>query len=337
MIEINALSFDEKVELATSTNSPEILRTLALEDDVFICMPVASNPATPEDVLVELVKSDAPLIRHIVGSERKLPTHIFDEIIEGKNKDIRPDQIAGNEHLSKPQFAKLARNDDDIVRLKIAANGATPGEVLDYLSNDVFPRIVQAVARNLNTPILTLRKLLYSKEVVVRMLIMENPNFPPEYLATLAKDREDVVRSKVASASTVSANILRNLSRDHNAQVAVNALRNSKFPADGLPEAAGSSEPVIREAVVAAGSITPELVASLANDEDIKVRLAVACSPKTPVDTLFKMLNDNESEVKETVKFMLSYISEKGFEAGLINNGYTQYLGLPRDWVIKAL
>lgn len=337
MIDISTLNDDEKIDLANSTDSPELLRRLSTEEDALVAVAVVSNPSTPQDVLLKFLKDERPFIRHMVASERNLPAYIFDEIINGKNEAIRPDQIAGNEYLTHAQLAKLAHNKDEVVRLKVAANNATPGKVLDFLSNDVFRNIVHAVARNENTPVLTLRKLIYSKELIVRLLIMEHPNFPPEYLVTLAKDQEDVVRSKVACASTASVNILRKLSKDKNPQVVVDAINNPNFPEDTLKELVDSSDPFVREAVAANINVTSELVESLANDEHVKVRVAVAYSPKTSVETLFKMLHDEEPEVKNTAKFMLSYVSDKGFETALINNGYSQYVGLPRDWVLKAL
>jgi hypothetical protein len=82
---------------------------------------------------------------------------------------------------------ELSRDEDWLVRFRVALNPNTTPEILDYLSKDEDWLVRICVAKNFNTTPETLDYLSRDKGSTVRWCVAQNPNTTPETLKEMAK------------------------------------------------------------------------------------------------------------------------------------------------------
>jgi hypothetical protein len=107
---------------------PKTLRKLASDEDIDVCAAVAGNPRCPADMLQEL-------------------GHVL------------PQYVLANPSVPQRLLAAGAMASDPELRLMVARNRATPGEILKKMSNDPDDRVLAAIVEHRSTPRRTRRQL----------------------------------------------------------------------------------------------------------------------------------------------------------------------------------
>ncbi len=102
-------------------------------DDLAIRRKAATETATAEVWLDILVRR--PDLAEDVAFNKHLPATILDILIDSSSAHVRS-TIAMKRGLEHKQFEKLAKDNDDSVRIMIANNRKTPQPVLEELEYD---------------------------------------------------------------------------------------------------------------------------------------------------------------------------------------------------------
>ena len=89
MIDIDNLSVDKKIELATTSNDINILKILAKDKGWFVRCNVASNKNTPVKILNLLTKDTIFAVRYCVAYNTNTTVEILKEFINDKDETIR--------------------------------------------------------------------------------------------------------------------------------------------------------------------------------------------------------------------------------------------------------
>lgn len=139
----------------------------------------------------------------------------------------------GSASSSKPESThtasdhSISNKDLDIyhVRRVVAGNPNTPLKVLARLAKDPQTAIRVRVAENPRTTVEVLSDLAADDHSEVRLAVAENPNSPAEILSMLAGDEDADVRYGVAENPHMPENILVKLSEDDNPYVRCRALK----------------------------------------------------------------------------------------------------------------
>ncbi|MBI5164659.1 MAG: NACHT domain-containing protein, partial [Magnetospirillum sp.] len=108
-------------------------------------------------------------------------------------------------------LAKLAEDHSGYVRSSVVQNPTTPPDILIKLAEDPNFGVRKSVAGNPATPPDVLVKLAEDQEKWVRGGVAKNLATPPDILAKLAEDREEEVRNSVAENPATPPDILAKL------------------------------------------------------------------------------------------------------------------------------
>ena len=193
---------------------------------------------------------------------------------------------------------RLATDQDENVRWRVAGNVSTPGGVLERLATDEDWRVRQGVAYNVNTPAAGVERLATDQAYEVRQGVAGNVNTPVGLLERLATDKNDVVREEVAGNVNTAIDLLEQLATDSDGRVRRRVAGNPSTPVDVLELLA---QYMVRDAVAMNVSTPVGLLERLATDEDSRVRKRVAGNVSTPVGLLERLATDEGARVRKRV------------------------------------
>lgn len=102
-------------QLALTTTSPDILRTLARDVDHRVRLHVAMSDECPVDLLRALAQDPRKEVRQVVASSSRLPRDVVDDLLRDRSADVRWNVITGPQGNTQACRA-LIDDPDDIVR-----------------------------------------------------------------------------------------------------------------------------------------------------------------------------------------------------------------------------
>ena len=254
--------------------SPEILESLATDEDFFVRADVATNPNTSLRVLKSLARDEEALVRSCVAGAPKTTIEILEFLAKDETSFVRS-HVAENSLTNLDMLGRLAQDEDEDVRAAVASNSTINVKLLELLAKDDDYRVRRKTAGNTNVSIEILEFLTKDESEDVRREVANNPNANDEILGLLVEDEAEYVRVQIAENPKTSLESLEILSRDEEDYVRARAASNSR--------------------------ITTELLEILADDEEDSVRRSVARNPNTSIDTLEFLADDEEESVRECV------------------------------------
>jgi len=154
-------SYDKQImqALASNTASPsDILRQLARHDDISIRRKVAYNTSTPSSVLSILSREDDVRIQRNVCNNPATTLTALAILAEDEKWNVRW-CVASKQNLSRALLVKLSGDPSVNVRASVAGNEATPPDVLLMLSNDSHYNVRIRVSTNTSAPAAALVRL----------------------------------------------------------------------------------------------------------------------------------------------------------------------------------
>jgi len=107
--------------------------------------------------------------------------------------------------------------------LIIAASQTTPAHVLEQLSSEDDPQLLEHVAENPTTPVITLGYLAGHSNADVRIAVTHNPMVPADILCALTNDESVDVRFAIASNPLLPVTVIHEICADENPYVAARA------------------------------------------------------------------------------------------------------------------
>ena len=216
-------------------------------------------------------------------------------VVEGREGAISPRTLR---FLSEDEYAIKIDPDYstesifDSVRTAVARHPNTPLELLEALSEDEEPRVINAVAGNPNTPIYILEKIAQEEvEFVNQQEIWEGSIW-----ITLAGN-ENLPNYLVEQFAVETSPYLRRVAFDH-PKISLESKALASLL--GFPKSWNSDYKVAwyadwrewdesaleKEMIKALSTLTPERLTELASDSNVNVRRAVSCHPLAPIDLL---------------------------------------------------
>ncbi len=281
--------------IANNPNTPAaVLKKLAeddrlgLEDSAFIFVRaiVARNPNTPADSLEKLARDTRFAwlwrrkwwIKEFVAANQNTPASVLKTLAEDEDSWIRA-TVAENPNTPLSVLEKLIENGDidgyffNCYVIKLVKCRKTPDTIrqkaLEKLagSKDWTNRII--AAKNRNTPIKMLTKLLEDEHIYIRYTVAENPSTPVKLSHSIAMNPD------------TPAAVLEELSRDDDSEVRRYVSDNTSTPATALEK--------------------------LAKDVCGVVRWEVALNSNTPIPTLEILANDAKARVRKAARNALSH------------------------------
>lgn len=214
---------DHKLKLAGNTElEPGQLRSLYhsqyAEIDSNVARRLASNPATPVDVLLELARHDDISIRRAVCSNPTSPLSVLSVLAEDEKWNVRW-CVPLQPNVSKALLIILAGDESADVRRSVAQSEAPPPELLLKLCDDSQHYVRMALARNMSTPVEGLIKLAADSNKDVRRLVAPHPALPLEQQLQLTGDPVASVREGLLYKMIVPREVLAKLENDNNESI----------------------------------------------------------------------------------------------------------------------
>jgi len=182
---------------------------------------------------------------------------------------------------------------DDRARVALAADPALPASVAAQLAHDPSAGVRRTVAQRTPDPAL-LDTLAGDRDPGVLDAVARNKDTPAEAVARLARSEQYILRDLVALHPRASDSVLATLSRDEHTSVRVRVAGRVGLPARVAGRLAADPVPQVR-ARVAANTQSAALLAQLAADPEVEVRSKVASNPRTSVGLLAVIVRDDSS------------------------------------------
>ena len=146
-------------------------------------------------------------------------------------KDIREalkvllcNSLAQAQTKSEPNTARESKKaiQEEAARIRwlLAINPNTPPPVLEHLSRDNSPTLLERIAENPRAHVTTLARLSSHSDPQVRASVAENSALSIKTIWRLARDGSPDVRLRLAESYTVPVAVLRVLAEDENPYVA---------------------------------------------------------------------------------------------------------------------
>jgi hypothetical protein len=179
--------------------------------DYFLLAAVAAHPKAPPAVLLELARSDDPLLH----AKRREPIDAFDrDQLAVVRKALR------NPSLPPEALPLLARSADDYVLGDVAAHRATPVPLLRAIHGRSGSYLVHwGLAGNAHTPADVLEALAGDGDRYTAARLAANPGAPPSVLAPLAGHPDELVRGNVALNPAIEEAVMARLAGDGSERV----------------------------------------------------------------------------------------------------------------------
>ena len=192
----------------------------------------AHHPATPPDVLAELLADDDFLVRRLAACHPQTSGATLDLLVRaGSSRDLDGFGPA-DPALPADTLAVLADSGPWARRLA-ARHANTDSTVLAQLGADAIPSIRAAVAAHTRTPAAVLVQLAQDEQVNVRWQLVRRPELPDAVLRKLATDRQAMIRAAVAARADIPADVDAALGRDWDEDVREALVRNADRTREG--------------------------------------------------------------------------------------------------------
>lgn len=246
-------------------STPDVDFTAQAQDpDYRVRMRVASNPQTPENVLLALAEDEYAQVRTEVARNPITPTDLLDALAQDPGDVVRV-AVATNANTPTATLLALAQVDSSSILEGLSGNPSMPPDVLSQIlavlmedpRTRSFPWRLLRIARNPSSPVESLR-ILSKEHADVRSAVARNPSAPHDLLVTLARDKAKSVRAAVASNPAAPEDV-------RSAALELNNSTQAK-----KPSVAERAESIFQE------RLDPEGLQALVTDKAMGIRIAAA-------------------------------------------------------------
>ncbi|MER6509419.1 hypothetical protein ABT158_21535 [Nonomuraea sp. NPDC001636] len=268
------------------------------------------NPATPTAAVVGFADHPSMGLRWPLAVRPDLPAAVYERLAASPEPGVRA-ALAANPAIGDDLIRALAADADPDVRRGLAVNPRVPLDVLTRLANGtrigstLLPRIATASRAEIE-------ELAASPHPVMRMLLAERRDLPPEIRDGLAADLDAKVVKSIAPHPGLSDARLHAMVQRHGVRVMAKVAKNPEASPALLEDLARHGSPVrkaLREIArhpnataaallvclldgqarpVAAGhrALPPQAVVELLTDDDWQVVEAAAANPALPPEVM---------------------------------------------------
>jgi Leucine rich repeat variant len=241
----------------------------------------------PDFFLSAVAKHHNFEVLYLVAKHHQTPESALLEMARRSQYDVRLGlSIAQRENVSESVLATLAQYSAIAVRLYLAKHHTTPHSILEILAETSEPNlsfrqeIHQKIAKNPNTPLALVEKLVSQNDKKVKQAIATRADLPKHILIELANDYRIHTMNFLAQNLHISANVLIELASHPELRVRQMVASHPNTPENILAEAAKSAE--LYYHVAQNPSASANLLDDLAQHQQNQVWGAIAVNPSTP-------------------------------------------------------
>lgn len=159
------------------SSSADILNLLANDPNESVRGTVAENPNTPQEILERLSFDESEHVRSCVAKNPSITNAISEKLVTDENSVL--EGLALNLNVSTEILDRLAKNEDECIRIYVAGNRGTKpetlGEMVTSPCGPLYAGIVTEIAENPNTPPRLLRFLSKELGSSIRVFVARNP------------------------------------------------------------------------------------------------------------------------------------------------------------------
>ncbi|MEV5830312.1 hypothetical protein AB0L25_32580 [Spirillospora sp. NPDC052242] len=296
---------------------------LAADPDVRIREEVAIQPFTPEHVRARLAGDPNPSVRsRLTFRWELLAGEVRDALLNDPDENVRAEAHKAADILPRSLAESLVRDGDARKRAAAAANASLPADLVDELAVDSDPAVRLAVSRRpgltereraaidyhddpnarfrpldwvraLCDDVRAMRECAASAHPALRRSAACCPHLPDDVVARLADDEDPLVRLFLAEnhpdppGSLLLWSVL-----EYESYTVDDMPRHPNFPRVALRYFADSPDARLRSFVAMDPDASPEVVERLSHDDDMRVRRAMARSPRLPLGRLLVLLDE---------------------------------------------
>lgn len=313
----------------------EVLAALAGDPSDDIRRRVASHPSSSPDTLGRLAADPDPAVRVAVAAHRRTPPGTLHRLAATPTDDPDADTIwaavAANAAVDAAVLHRLAAKPSDAVRVAVACHPRTAEPTLTWLAGDTNVHVRIAATRHPNATLaakivaaatdpalyrdivnsdacppemLTVDGVrsfaVYARDCrnigVALVAVARHPDTPADTLTLLAGDDRYNIRAAVAAHANTPLDVLSRLADDTDSRVRSAVIANpNSGPVDDAH--ADDEVPTIRAGYAAHPDAAPDILARLAGDPAVSVRVAVAANSATPAAAVDRLARDSNRTV----------------------------------------
>jgi hypothetical protein len=277
-----------------------------------------NSEATDTEILEIFSVSKSWRIRQAVACNESTPDSILGLLAHDRDSDVA---LAAKDALLSLRLPEEWRRINHSRLMQRLKGGAAPTQVLEVLATSSNWLIRQAVARNEGTPPSLLEKLARDDDSSVRQAVTVDRQLPPDWrylsnqarvkriskadvlpeiLEPLARSSDWRLRQAVASKAGLSIELLKELAKDRDSDVASTAsetLMQQRLPVEwrGLDV----NQKIDR---VNKGQASDDILETLSLSISQSIRRAVSSSLATPENCLRRLMDDEDDEIKQVAK-----------------------------------
>lgn len=253
-------------------------------------------PLTPE--FFEAAQGDRHLARHRRLERRLAVTLAADPAVDTRRA------LAGNPYLDPDLVEVLAEDEDDGVRLEVSLRPELTEERRAAVRVELDPHTMRRAVpwvTDLHEDPAAMRRLAASAHLLVRSSVAMARRLPADVMARLARDEDRVVRLFLAErCDDAPADMLLDVWLWWNGSLSTpdRPYGHPNFPGRDLVRFADDPHPRLRQLALDDPDSTPELVERFSRDEDEEVRRRAATDPRLSAASAVRLLGDPDSGVR---------------------------------------
>ncbi|MFF0868598.1 hypothetical protein ACFYUV_43070 [Nonomuraea sp. NPDC003560] len=255
------------------------------------------NPATPTASVVGFADHPSMLLRWPLAVRADLPAAVYEHLAASPEPGVRA-ALAANPAIGDGLIRALAADADPDVRRGLAFNPASAARCAHPPGQrhknrfPLLPRIATASRAEIE-------ELAASPHPVMRMLLAERRDLPPEIRDGLAADLDAKVVKSIAPHPGLSAARLHAMVQRHGVRVMAKVAKNPEASPELLEDLARHGPPVrkaLREIARHPNATAAALLVCLL---DGQARPLAAGHPALPPQTIVELLTDDDWQVVE--------------------------------------
>jgi hypothetical protein len=257
---------------------------------------LAAIGAIPTFIIKQLGQNRTQKFRKVLARSGNAPANLLERLSDNNLcTEIRA-YLASNPQTPLSIIEKLAKDNNEQVRVGIAQNPNTPASILERLAKETSFDIRQAIAQNPNTPA---KLVAYLQYLQVARNAAENPNTPPDELEVLASHDSNWILEAVAANPSTPISVLQQLlsTNPEISQILQTVVRDSTTPLSRLEQLADMEDNNICSGIATNPNMPMHLKVELAWSKSASesVCLAFASNPNTPVGILKLIVEQSHS------------------------------------------
>ncbi len=260
---------------------------LAVEISYLTLLKLLEEDEVPKLFLSSAAGHSNSEVVYAVAKHPKTSQSVLEQIALKTRYDARLGQcIAQRQDVSERVLELLAEHGAFAVRLYLAKQAKIPSGILVKLTEISEPNenfqleIHKAVAKNPNTPIWVIEKLLAQGGIKLKQIIAGRSHLPKHIIVDLARDFRVHSMRLLPRNRNIPASLLKELAEHPNLRVRQMVVAHPNTPTNLLLEAL--AVPELRQFIAENPNTPGTILQKLAADTSISIQTAVAENPNTP-------------------------------------------------------